>query len=82
VLDGDVGVLLHGILYLYLQYQVAAALEVQPQPDILLEVFLDRGGRGRETDNAVEADQNHRNNDYGPRFHIRVHGSLEPVNLD
>ena len=38
-LHGLVGVRLHRILHLNLQHQVAAALEIQPQPDIVLEIL-------------------------------------------
>ena len=38
-LDGLVGVRLDGILHLNLQHQVAAALQIETQADVLLEVL-------------------------------------------
>src|ERR1035437_4936564 len=66
-LHGLVGIRFDGVLYLDLEHQVAAALEVQPKLDVVLHVLHQVGRRLGETDNAEHAKQNRGHNHHGSR---------------
>ena len=66
-LHGLVGIRFDGVLYLDLQDQVAAALEVQPKLDVVFHVLHEVGRRLGETDNAEHANQNRGHNHRGSR---------------
>ncbi len=57
-LDHGVGFGLEGVLDLDLQHQLAAALEIQPQVDVLLPVRHQLVFGGRQADDAVDTRQN------------------------
>jgi hypothetical protein len=79
-LHGLVGVGLHGVLHLNLQHQVAAALQIQPEPDIVLEIPYQVGLRPGEIDDAIDAQQNRHHNNHGTSFHICLHGVVSLLN--
>ena len=66
-LHGLVGIRLDGVLHLDLQHQVAAALEVQPQPDVVLKFCTSSALGLRQADDAEDAHQDRHHNDHGPR---------------
>jgi hypothetical protein len=58
---------------------VAAALQIEPKPDVVIEVVDQLGFGLGEADDAENTNQYRPNDDYGPRLQIRFHGSLEPA---
>ena len=66
-LHGQVGILFDRVLHLNLQNQVGTALQVQPQPDIVLNVLGKLGTGLGETNDADNAKQECDGNDDGAR---------------
>src|SRR5262249_2593517 len=69
-IHGLVGVRFDSVLNLDLELQVAAPLEVQPEPDVVIEVLDQFRLRGGDPDNAVDAKQYRYHDNYGPRRQI------------
>ena len=78
--DGLLRIRLDRVLHLDLQHQVAAALQIEPEPDVLAEVVLQLGHAFREADDAEYAQQDCHNNDHGAPRQICLHGISEPFN--
>src|ERR1035438_8608481 len=64
---------LDGVLHVDLQHQVAAALEIQPQPDVVLHIVDQTGARLGKADDAEYAYQDRHHDNHGPARHIFSH---------
>ena len=74
-LDRLAGIPHYGVLHLDFHHQVAAALEVQTQADVLLQVVDQfRLGRGN-TGDPEDTHQDRHNNNHRSRRQILSHGS-------
>jgi len=71
---GLLQVRLDGVLHLHLHHQVGAALQVQPQTNVLAEVVLEFGAALRDADDTEYAQQQDHNNHYRAPGQICLHG--------
>jgi len=75
-----VGFLRDGLLYLHLQNQVRAALQIQAELDLSAEVVFDlrhRGRKVRQADESVNADKDYRRDEHCFPLQIRIHDEKE-----
>ncbi len=74
--DRLIGLLRYGFLHLHLQNQVRAALQIQPELDLVREVRFQvrhRGRKRRHAQQAIEAPENDDNDKNGFPLQIRMH---------
>ena len=75
-LDDRIGFQLESVLHLDLHDQDAAAAEIGAQPDIICPVRQQFRFRGGQADNAVDAYQDHSQDDQKPYFSVAGHIDL------
>ena len=76
MVEGLIGLLADGLIHLHLQNQVRAALQVEPEldaPGKIVAQLRQRGGQGRQTEQAINAEQNHQGDKNNLPFKIGVH---------
>ena len=75
--DGSVGFLGHSFLYLDLQDQVRAALEVEPEFNLPFEIILDlcqRGGERGIAKKEIETENDDYGNEHRFPLDVWIHG--------